>query len=631
MPEPKYVRVEEIQEWPYPIHYGKTNEISVDVLVLGGGLAGGFAAIAAAKKGVKVAVVEKAGMQRSGHAGGGLDHWQDIYIPGVSTVTAEQIAKARNNNLGGYGREELFCMGAREGWERLLDLEKLGIKIRDTEDKYSGSIHRDEKSKLLFAHDPRANTTVIFWGAGQFGKPRGGIKWALYNESKRLGVDVFNRTMATSLLTEGGKQGARVVGVTALNIRTGEFYIFKAKAVVLTTGWVSRLWFYAGNQWRGNWGYEGAGAANTGDGLAMAVRAGAELINMESSHPSRAAFGSSNQPIAGGAGIDDKRGDSLWPIMVVDAQGKPVPTVTNRNAHGVGIGNVPFFIAPGGTDKWDGERLRELIKEGIVPPPLYLDQSSLREQDKKVVKEVNQGNEGGWLGQMWLGQKAGEEWKEEMTEYQRPYIQRYGRELKPGGGGGGILINANAETTLEGLFAGGDHTPGSVNASGAAVFGWKAGTNAADYARKAAEPRVNKKQVNDEKTRVYFPIERNDGISWRELTLDTKYTMTCYCNEIKNEWLFQKGLETFHEIKQSEVPKLYARNPHELMHALETLSIITVGEMILHSSLVRKASSRSLGFFRQDYPEMDPPEWCKWVTVKMEDGKVKTGTRPIGR
>ena len=145
---------------------------------------------------------------------------------------------------------------------------------------------------------------------------------------------------------------APILNNISLEIETGEFFIIKAKAVVLTTGWVSRLFFYAGNQWRGNWGYEGGGACSTGDGIAMAFKAGAELIQMESSHPSRAAYGSSNQPIAGGSAVDDRRGDSLWPAMLVDAQGNPVPTMMGpfRNPHGVGIGNVPFFIAPGGTN-----------------------------------------------------------------------------------------------------------------------------------------------------------------------------------------------------------------------------------------------------------------------------------------
>jgi succinate dehydrogenase/fumarate reductase flavoprotein subunit len=600
--------------WPYPVRYGVVNEVSTDVLILGGGLAGGFAAVAAARNGAKVTVIEKAGMQRSGHAGGGLDHWEDVVVPGVSTVTAEQLARARLNNHLGYGFEDHYRVTAEEGWERLLDLEKMGIKIRDNEDKYVGAIHRDERSKLLFAHDPRANATVVLWGAGPAGKPKSGIKWALYNECKRLGVDVHNRCMATSLLTQGGKQGARVVGATAMNIRTGEFYVVKAKATVVTTGYVSRLWFYAGNQWRGNWGYEGAGVTNTGDGMAMAFRAGAELINMESSIPSRAAFGSSNQPIAGGAGLDDRRGDSLWPAMIVDSEGKPVPTMMGpyRNPHGLGIGNVQFFMAPGASDKWDGEALREMIKEGKVLPPLFVSLSTLPEPDRRVIKEVNQGNEGGWLGQMNLGK----EWGDEETEYQRPYIPRYGRE--PNRSASGVYINTEAETTLEGLFAGGDHAAGSVDASGAGVWGYRAGDRAAKYAKKAAAAVLQPKQVEDEKARAYAPVRRTEGLSWRELTLDGKYIMTTYCSDIKTEGLLKRGLRANDEVKKQELPKLYARNPHELMRALETMNIITVGEAILHSSLARQASSKALGFFRTDYPEMDPPEWRKWITVAMK-------------
>jgi major membrane immunogen (membrane-anchored lipoprotein) len=52
--------------------------------------------------------------------------------------------------------------------------------------------------------------------------------------------------------------------------------------------------------------------------------------------------------------------------------------------------------------------------------------------------------------------------------------------------------------------------------------------------------------------------------------------------------------------------------------------------MILHASLARKASSQFLKFERIDYPEVDPPEWNKFITLKMEDGKVKVGEKPFG-
>lgn len=51
--------------------------------------------------------------------------------------------------------------------------------------------------------------------------------------------------------------------------------------------------------------------------------------------------------------------------------------------------------------------------------------------------------------------------------------------------------------------------------------------------------------------------------------------------------------------------------------------------MIIHASLARKASSKYLGFTRLDYPEADPPEWQKWITIKQEEGKIKVGELPI--
>ena len=64
-----------VPEWPYEIRYGKETELDAEVLVLGGGIAGCWAAISAARKGAKVILVEKAATIRSGGGGSGCDHW----------------------------------------------------------------------------------------------------------------------------------------------------------------------------------------------------------------------------------------------------------------------------------------------------------------------------------------------------------------------------------------------------------------------------------------------------------------------------------------------------------------------------------------------------------------------------
>ena len=152
-------------------------------------------------------------------------------------------------------------------------MEKMGIKVRDVDDEFVGAEFRDEKTKLMFAYDYENKYCIRVNGGAN-------IKVALYNELRRLGVKIYDRVMATSLLTEGGKQGTRVVGATGLNIRTGEFYIFKAKATVLSTAAPAGLWIFS---------TELAGASthkdpnNSGEGTAMAWQAGAELTMMERS------------------------------------------------------------------------------------------------------------------------------------------------------------------------------------------------------------------------------------------------------------------------------------------------------------------------------------------------------------
>jgi succinate dehydrogenase/fumarate reductase flavoprotein subunit len=77
------------------------------------------------------------------------------------------------------------------------------------------------------------------------------------------------------------------------------------------------------------------------------------------------------------------------------------------------------------------------------------------------------------------------------------------------------------------------------------------------------------------------------------------------------------------------VPRLYALDPHKLMRGIEDFSLLTHGQIIMNASLARQASSLALNFFRIDYPKVDPPEWNKFVTVKLENGKVKTGELPL--
>jgi hypothetical protein len=204
------------------------------------------------------------------------------------------------------------------------------------------------------------------------------------------------------------------------------------------------------------------------------------------------------------------------------------------------------------------------------------------------------------------------------------------RSVDSSGGRGGVLTGWDMETTVEGLYAAGDQLPNTGDHSLAVASGRYAGRKAAAYTKQVEGTPVPKEQVAKEKARVFAPIKRTEGVEWKELHAGIARTMQYFCSEFKTEKLFDLGLDQLQDIEEMFVPKLYAAEPHKLMRSLEDLSILAVAQCIMHASKARKASSRYLGFNRIDYPELDPPEWNKFLTVRLEDDKVKIGERPLG-
>ena len=131
-------------------------------------------------------------------------------------------------------------------------------------------------------------------------------------------------------------------------------------------------------------------------------------------------------------------------------------------------------------------------------------------------------------------------------------------------------------------------------------------------------PVISREQIVREKARVYAPTKRKEGIEWKELHAGMARMMQYFCSEYKTEKLLNMGLDALNEIEEDFVPKLYALDPHKLLRSLEDLNILTFSQLIIRGSLARKASSRPLNFQRIDYPQMDPPEWKKFITLAGE-------------
>ena len=203
------------------------------------------------------------------------------------------------------------------------------------------------------------------------------------------------------------------------------------------------------------------------------------------------------------------------------------------------------------------------------------------------------------------------------------------RSIDGGASRGGLIIDWNLKTSLDGLYATGDQLPASGDHNLAATTGRYAGRKAADYAMQISQPVISQDQVAAEKARIYAPIKLDQGLDWKELHFGISRTMQYFCSEYKNEYLLKMGLHELEEIKTRFVPSLFAIDPHKLMRSIEDLSILTCAEIVVQASLARKASSKFIDFSRIDYPQVDPAELNKFITLKLENNNVPVGEKPL--
>jgi succinate dehydrogenase/fumarate reductase flavoprotein subunit len=630
--------------WPYPVNYGKENEVSTDVLVLGGGIAGCHAAIMAARKGAKVAIVDKGAVIYSGSGGAGVDHWHGAIANPCCKLTLDDMIEFFNdhphNFTGEYGNGITFFILMKDSYDVLLDMEKMGIKIRDEDDEFVGAEFRDDETKLMFAYDYE-NRHVIRVRQGAKIKP------ALHKELKRLGVSIYDRIMVTSLLTEDGKEGSRVVGATGLNIRTGEFYVFKAKASILSMAQPKGIWIFSTELAGGGISHDDPNCV--GDGHAMAWNAGAELAMMEGSMQWPGSF--RYPPYSTG-----NCGNTWFACTMVDANGKEIPwvdrdgnvlkAVSERYRPALGQKLILFNPPPGTPPKYGGPRpipdLPERIKKGEYVLPFYADLPSMPEHERRAIFGLMVASEGKTLIPIYENYtQAGFDPDRDMLQATVLPPDAFGRGIHGGGtgpppwretlfvSGGGVVFDWDLKTSLEGLYAAGNQLVNGGDHASAACTGRYAARKANEYASNAREPIIDRGQVDREKARVYAPVIREDGIGWKEFQAGICRIMQDYCGEFKSEETLKMGLHWLESIKESEGEKLYARNPHELARTLECFSRLTVGEMIIHASLARKASNTVLDFKRLDYPETDPPEWNKFITIRKKAQMVQIGELPF--
>ncbi len=620
----------EKSQWPYENRAGCVTRLQADVLVLGGGVAGCMAAAQAARRGQSVILVEKGAAKRSGAGGSGCDHWESAATNPCSTVSPEALLKAMMDDNDGYNNAISHYIECREGWDALLDIERMGGKIRDTEDEFKGAAFRDEKTKLMFAYDYKSRVTLRIWGAT--------FKPAMAAACRKLGVRVFDRVMATTLLTEGGRQGGRCVGAAGFHTRTGEFFVFSAKAVIMAMSRPARVWLFSS-------GHPGLCEFRplqcAGDGHAMGWRAGAEFNMMEKSVQAEfSAAGRSFPPYSTG-----NNHNTWYAASLIDAAGRKIPyadrdgrllkTVEERYLPAPG---QDFFLKGGAVTQakyeFEGPETlpyEELKKQGYRLA-FYADLSDLPELERKVI----------W------GMMVGQEGKTQVPVYQnfteagfdprRHVLQCYGtgwqsaqflpKERQLFGLPGGFMNDWDLMTNLPGLFVAGDALFASDCYGHAAATGSYAGRKAAAYARKNQRLPLCEEQIEAEKRRVYAPLSADprEGVSWKELNEAIAKAMQNYCGEQKRDELLLSGVELLERYEREVIPKAFAANPHELTRLLEVFDILTVAQVILQACLSRRQSCEKLEFYR---PDGDGAEPAPFICLRQEGGRVLRRQVPL--
>ena len=243
---------------PLTLDAVETVHVTCDVLIIGGGNAGCFSAVEAAKRDPTLTVVsmEKAQILRSGACSAGMDAI-NTYIP--EGKTPEDLVRwCRSQVGGGPIREDLALSNARELNESVDDLERWGLPIL-----------RDAEGKIRYRGA---------WDISIHGEQ---LKPIMAEKAIEAGAEVYNRVVCTQLLMDPSGEGGRCVGALGFGVRDGKFYVFHAKAVINATGGAAGLYKSYTSDATDCHHQIWMCPYCVGTGYAVGIRQGAEMTSME--------------------------------------------------------------------------------------------------------------------------------------------------------------------------------------------------------------------------------------------------------------------------------------------------------------------------------------------------------------
>ena len=544
-----------------------------DVLIIGAGLAGLRAAVEATRLGLDVAVISKVHPVRShsNAAQGGInapltDRGDDWEGHALDTIKGSDY-------LADQDAVEIM---STEAGEAVIELERMGVIFSRGDDGRLGT--------RRFGGQLVARTFFVGAITGS------AILHVLYEQALKYGLNTYEEWFVTDLIIEDG----RCVGVVALDIKTGELHSIWAKSVIMAAGGAGRVFEPSTNA-----------IICTGDGLALAWRAGVPMMDMEmvQYHPTTLAR----------TGI----------LLSEAARGE--------GAHLLNSEGERFMLkyAP---------QYEELASRDVVSRSEQTEINEGRGIDGNVLLDLRH------LGRDFIEDRLGY-LQEVAVEFVGIDLAEQPIPVRPGVHYimGGIKTDVDGATIVPGLYAAGECANVSVhgaNRLGAnslldtVVFGRRSAVHAAEYVKSVDAGSGSDEHLKATKTRLQSIFDREPNENWAAIRNHMANEMTKGIGVFRDQASMEGAKAAIDDVS-ARVPKMSVQNKGkvfntDLIFTLEMEFMADVGKAIVHSALTRKESRGA--HFRTDITERDDENWLKhtlaYQDTDSEDG-VRVETSPV--
>jgi succinate dehydrogenase / fumarate reductase flavoprotein subunit len=574
-----------------------------DVLVVGAGGAGLRAAIEASAQGAKTALICKSllGKAHTVMAEGGI-------AAALGNVWPEDNWRVhfRDTMRGGklLNNWRMAQIHAQDAPDRVLELEEWGALFDRTKDG------------LILQRDFGGHRYARLAHVGD----RTGLEMirTLQQHAVHKGIDVYMECTIQRLL----KDGERISGAFGYWRENGRFVLFKARAIALATGGVGRCWEISSNSWE-----------YTGDGIAMALAAGADLIDMEMTqfHPTGMVWPTSVRGLLVTEGV---RGDG--------------GTLKNSEGRRFMFDYVPdFFRAETAVDEreadaWYADKRNNRRTPDLLP----------RDEVARAINAEVKAGRGSPHGGVFLDIASRRD--AEYIRRRLPSMYQQFRELADVDITseamevgptfhymmGGVRVDADtAATSVPGLFAAGEVAAGLHGAnrlggnslSDLLVFGRRAGLFAAEYARSCpGSPSVNAEEVEYAAHSMLAPFDRTGGENPYAVHLDLQKCMQTLVGIIRTESELRQALDELARLRLrlEQLTVQGNRQYNSAWHqALDLEFMLTVSEAITLAAIERKESRG--GHTRDDYPAADAALAHVNVVTRRSNGEISCVLEPL--